>query len=208
MKKVILVLSLLAITISAHAKVLKTGLILAHDIDSAASLNMTISKDLGDRLVVGENVVFRLESTDGTSLIPGASHYAGSAFFYNSYNGLANVYVLNMSLYDKKTLDSASAARVNFFVNLKNSKLVFYKYANGTVGDVAGTMDMSGVCNGPVENLSGADKCNITAEQVFGGKSVGKVCSQEEHKTYCSYADNAEIMQTLSEEFGCKFECK
>jgi hypothetical protein len=206
MKKAILLFSVLTTTISLHAEVLKTGLILAHDIDSAASLNITISKDLGDNLVSGERVSFRLESVYGTPLIPGASYYAGNAFFYNSYDGLANVYVLNINLYDQKIFDSDSAARVNFFVNLKSSKLVFYKYANGTVGEVAGTVEMREICNGPVQNLSGADKCNITVDQVLGGIDSGKICTEGDHAAFCGATDN--MLKKISKRLGCTFECK
>lgn len=191
----------------AHADVLNTSLTLAHDIDSAASLNMTVSKDLGDKIVAGENVVFRLETNNGTPLIQGGSHYAGSAFFYNSYNGLPNVYVLDLNLYDKKTLDTNSANRVNFFVNLKNSKLVFYKYANGAIGDVTGILDMASVCTGPVQNLSGADKCNISSAQVRSSNSLEKTCSKDDHQQWCSYAENSEFMKSLGKELGCKFVC-
>lgn len=160
-------LTIAALPVCANAGVERSSLMLAHDADSAATLNITVTKDVGDALVSGEVVVFRLESRDSSPLINGGSYYYGTAFFYNNFNGFKNVYELTLNLYDRGVLDQDPNQRVNFFVNLKNTNLVFYNYANGVVNGVAGTLDMALVCDGTVRNLSGANKCNISASQVI-----------------------------------------
>lgn len=166
MSKLLLVAAFLTCSSFAHADVIVTNLILAHDVDVVANLDMTVTKDIGDALIANRALNFRLESADGKSLVPGDRLYSAGISFYNSMDGHANVYFVQMSLFPETGLDEKSD-RVNFFVNLKHSKLVFYGQVDGQLKRVY-TVDMSAVCAGKVTNLSRSSlRCDISPKDVF-----------------------------------------
>jgi hypothetical protein len=192
----------------ARAEVYNSSLSIAHDQNKMAELRLDISRTLFEQLSSGGGLNFQVEGPDGLSVY-GEDVYLPVPYAQFSEHALDG-YLLMIQMFEEERLDSSGV--VSFFTNFKNSKIVFFSDVSGT-NVQTGEMLLAPICNSnKVRNLSGAHKCDISAEQVLYlglGPESGSCDDVPELADILHVACTmGEAKLLMEERFQCRFTCE